>query len=64
MSSHRVDRIRWRIIGALHEHSPGSIAEGTDLSEIADDVMQSLVSDGPLTIDLTQEEIRANPYRS
>jgi hypothetical protein len=40
-----------RIICALHEFSPdGPIAEGTDLSKMADSILQSLTSDGAITI--------------
>ena len=42
---------RGRIIGALHEHSPGTIEEGTDLGALAEDIIGSLVADGLIAID-------------
>lgn len=44
------DRVRSRIIAALHEHCPESIVEYTDLTPIADSVIASLTSDGSITI--------------
>lgn len=42
---------RGRIIGALHEHSPGTIEEGTDLGALAEDIIGSLVADGLIALD-------------